>query len=125
MKVLLIDDDVDDQEIFSMAIEDSRSEAECIFAKDGIHALEQIHGNPEFIPDFIFIDMNMPRMNGKECLIELKKIDRLRNVPIFMYSTSSDPFNKSENIKLGATGFIVKPSDIKDLTSILDELLIK
>jgi iron complex outermembrane recepter protein len=117
--VFLIDDDTDDQEIFSLAMEQADKSVHCVFANDGIHALEKIKTEEGFVPDFIFIDMNMPRMNGLQCLKEIKKIARLQNTPVFMYSTSADPSILEENKKLGAVGFILKPSDINDLAKIL------
>jgi iron complex outermembrane recepter protein len=121
--VFLIDDDTDDQEIFSIALEQAHDNAQCIFANDGIHALEKINSDHTLVPDFIFIDMNMPRMNGQQCLQEIKKINRLRNVPVFMLSTSMDSASMDEHKKLGAVDFIVKPSDINSLTNMLAKIL--
>ncbi len=123
--VFLIDDDTDDQEIFSLAMEKANQQVQCVFADDGIHALEKLKTDTAFRPDFIFIDMNMPRMNGQQCLTEIKKIDRLRDVPVYMYSTSADPESLEENKRLGASDFIVKPSSITELTDILSQILHK
>ncbi|MEO5906507.1 MAG: response regulator, partial [Saprospiraceae bacterium] len=54
--VFLIDDDSDDQEIFSLALEKANKQVQCVFADDGIHALEKLEAETDFIPDFIFID---------------------------------------------------------------------
>src|SRR4051812_13807769 len=121
--VFLIDDDIDDQEIFSLAVERADQSAHCIFANDGIKALEKINNDSTFKPDYIFIDLNMPRMNGSQCLSEIKKIERLRNTPVFIYSTSSDPVSIIENKNLGAEDFIVKPSDINELIKTLTKIL--
>ena len=121
--VFLIDDDSDDQEIFGLAIEKANVSADCVYANDGIQALEKLNGDVTFLPDYIFIDMNMPRMNGQQCLSEIKKIERLKDVPVFMYSTSADPESIAENIQLGAQDFIVKPSSIAELTQILKKII--
>ncbi|MFT3911727.1 MAG: response regulator [Ferruginibacter sp.] len=121
--IFLVDDDFDDQEIFSDALKRSDKSIDCVFANDGIHALEKLNNEKGFIPDLIFIDLNMPRMNGLECLASIKKIDRLKNVPVYMYSTTADAISIAKNKKLGATDFIVKPSNIKELTSVLSKLL--
>ncbi|HZV70789.1 MAG TPA: TonB-dependent receptor plug domain-containing protein [Saprospiraceae bacterium] len=123
--VFLIDDDSDDQEIFSMALEKANDQTECRFANDGIHALAQINADEHFCPDYIFIDMNMPRMNGQQCLVEIKKIERLKNTPVYMYSTSADPERIEENKRLGAADFIIKPSSIQDLINILAKIVQK
>ncbi len=115
----VIDDDLDDQEIFTIAVEKVDPAIECIFANDGVHALERIRNDSTLIPECIFLDVNMPRMNGVECLQELRTFERLENVPIYMCSTSSDP-KIIEKIKaLGARDFIVKPSTIAEFAGLL------
>lgn len=115
----VIDDDLDDQEIFTIAVEKVDPAIECIFANDGVHALERLRNDSTLIPECIFLDVNMPRMNGVECLQELRTFKRLENVPIYMCSTSSDP-KIIEKIKaLGARDFIVKPSTIAEFAELL------
>ena len=118
----LIDDDEDDQEIFYLAVQDVDESIRCIFANDGVHALEKLHTDQLFTPNWIFIDMNMPRMNGLQCLKAIRTIDRLKHTPVFLYSTYVDPMVVAENKKLGATDFIRKPSSITELTRILSNI---
>ena len=118
---LLVDDDPDDQEIFAMAVEAVSSTITCHYADDGIKALEMLN-NSHFIPDLIFVDLNMPRMNGKQCLAEIKKIDRLVNVPVYIYSTSSHNQVKGST-DVSPTAYIIKPSTLPELTRILKEVL--
>lgn len=118
---LLVDDDPDDQEIFSMAVEAVSSSILCRFADDGIMALQMLE-EEAFTPDLIFVDLNMPRMNGKQCLAEIKKIDRLANVPVYIYSTSSHTHVKGDQ-DVSPTAYIIKPSTLPELTQILRELL--
>lgn len=121
--VFLIDDDTDDQEIFSLAISKAHGEAACVFANDGIEALDILKNDPGFMPDYIFIDMNMPKMNGQQCLEQIKKIERIKHVPVYIYSTSADPESIKENKRLGAIDFIVKPSSLTELTNILKNII--
>jgi CheY-like chemotaxis protein len=118
LNCLLIDDDPDDQEIFCMALEDMGKKVNCMFASDGVDALSKLNEN-DLLPDFIFIDMNMPRMNGNECLAKIKGESHLKEIPVFMYSTSADPDAVSETQRLGASGFIVKPTSVAELTKTL------
>lgn len=120
---LLIDDDDDDQEIFGLALQRVDKSIRCVFATNGISALENFHADEAFVPDCIFIDMNMPRMNGIQCLNELKKIPRLRPVPVFIYSTFADPAMVADSKRLGATDFIEKPTSIIELAEILTRLI--
>ena len=118
---LLVDDDPDDQEIFAMAVEAVNSAVTCHYADDGIKALEMLNSS-QFVPDLIFVDLNMPRMNGKQCLAEIKKIDRLVNVPVYIYSTSSHNQIKGQQ-DVAPTAYITKPSTLPELTQILKGVL--
>jgi CheY-like chemotaxis protein len=115
----VIDDDLDDQEIFTIAAKKVDPDIECAFANDGVHAVNRFRNDPAFNPGRIFLDVNMPRMNGVECLAQLKKLDSLRNVPIFMCSTSADPKIIANVKNLGAHDFIVKPSTIAEFVTVL------
>lgn len=119
----LIDDDDDDQEIFTLALNTIDEDINCITANDGIDALNKLNIDSEFTPHFIFLDLNMVRMNGRECLIEIKKIPRLRNTPVIIYSTSSELKDISETKQLGAADYIVKPPSISILTKRLEQVL--
>ena len=65
----------------------------------------------------------MPRINGKECLVEMRKIVRLQNIPIYIYTTSSSDKDKLELLNIGATGFITKPYTIKKLVEMLFQII--
>ena len=121
----LIDDDEDDREIFGLAMAQVDHSIYCTFAADGIEGLSRLASDHSFVPDHIFIDMNMPRMNGLRCLEEIRKLSHLSEVPVYMYSTSSNDRSISETKALGATGFIVKPSSLADLIGILAGLVQK
>ncbi len=118
----LIDDDLDDQEIFCMAIEDFDNSIKCDYASDGGLAIKKLKEELNYFPDVIFIDMNMPKINGLQCLIELKKNHRLDSVPVIIYSTSSDPKTIAETKKEGAFDFLIKPTSVSALTLMMEEL---
>lgn len=119
---LLIDDDPDDLEIFSLALEDVEFPCHCITARNGVDALNILNANQSLVPTFIFIDLNMPFLNGKRCLEEIKKIKRLVEVPAIIYTTSSLAEDVKETSALGAAHYIVKPSSIATLSSILSKI---
>ena len=118
----LIDDDLDDQEIFALALGQLSNPIDCQVADNAIDALERFRSDISFVPDHIFIDVNMPRMNGIDCLKEIKKLDHLNDAEIFIYSTTSDPRIMDVAKDLGA-GFIVKPASVDTLVKILAKSL--
>jgi CheY-like chemotaxis protein len=111
----LIDDDIDDQEIFTLVLKSVNPTITCITANDGIEAVAKLTTEETFNPDYIFLDLNMPRMDGKECLQEIKKIDRLKKVPIIIYSTSSEQNDVLATRAMGASGYLEKQSSVAEL----------
>lgn len=112
---LLVDDDEDDREIFCLALSEADPSLTCITASDGVEALSILR-EKSFLPDYIFLDLNMPRMDGKDCLREIRKQTHLANVPVIIFSTSSADREKEETKRLGANSFIVKPPLVSTLT---------
>ena len=115
---LLIDDDIEDTFIFKEVLESMESQINFQNAKDGLEALQLLKDSVE-LPDTIFLDLNMPRMNGKECLAKLKSDPHLKQVPVIIYTTSLQSSDIEETLQKGATCFIAKPTSIKDLKKIL------
>jgi CheY-like chemotaxis protein len=118
---LMIDDDVDDQELFEIALSSLDPQIICKMANNGLEGLNHLKSNP--LPDIIFLDLNMPKMNGKECLKAIKADPAFQNIPVIILSTSINPTDRSETLALGATQFITKPSSTSELTQLLSELL--
>ncbi len=118
---LVIDDDADDRDIFEIALEESDSPFSLTAIDSSLKALEALSaGNT--VPDFIFLDLNMPLVSGKECLREIRSIDALEHVPVVIYSTSSYIKDIEETKMLGANHFLSKTPDIRRLSEILSEL---
>ena len=120
---LLVDDDPDDCDFFREAVREIDSTSVCFTAENGEDALVKLRKGLKKLPDFIFLDLNMPRMDGKHCLAELKKDPKLENIPVIIYTTSSAPEDKEETRTLGASYFLTKPSDyqklLKDLVFVM------
>jgi CheY-like chemotaxis protein len=119
----LIDDDEDDREVFQLALHQIDRDFIFICSDDGREAIDKLK-NGELNPDYIFLDLNMPLLSGRDCLIEIRKMSKFADVPVMMYTTSSDTNDKEECLKLGANAFITKPNKISELTEILKEILI-
>jgi CheY-like chemotaxis protein len=118
----LIDDDIDDQEIFLMALQEVDESINCVIANDGVDGLKKLNDDPLFIPDYIFLDVNMPKMNGMQCLPEIKKLPRLKDVKIIMFSTSADSRIIRASKELGANDFVVKPAGLSPLIDVLKKI---
>ncbi len=121
--ILLIDDDEDDQEIFITAANTLSHNIKCTAIFDAAVALEKLSGK-SIIPDVIFLDLNMPVMNGQQFLLEIKKRESLRDIPVIIFSTSSQPKTIDTMKKLGAHDFITKPGLFDELVTILKPFLI-
>lgn len=91
----------------------------CSFAGDGVEALEQLSSKE--LPHYIFLDLNMPKLNGIQCLGEIRKQPHLQQVPVAIYSTSTDESSKAQAMSLGATAFISKPARFNELVSRLND----
>lgn len=91
----------------------------CITADDCGEALKKLAQDTSFIPDYIFLDLNMPKMNGKQCLKEIKKQAHLKHIPVIMYTTSLNQRDIAETKEIGASTYIIKPSNISELASVL------
>jgi CheY-like chemotaxis protein len=124
MVVLIVDDDHEDCELFHEAIHDIDPTIKCWSAKDGRQALNLLTKELILPPDFIFLDINMPLMNGKDTLIEIKKNTRLRDIPVIMYSTTSDTREIQGYYKLGAHDFLIKPNNFSKLVEALTSIII-
>jgi CheY-like chemotaxis protein len=114
MTILYADDDHDDRDLMTEALNEIDPTISCQIVNDGQELLNILQRTSE-LPDYIFLDINMPVMNGRECLIELKKDRRFRQIPVVIYSTTIDNSEVSELYDLGAITFIQKPNNFADL----------
>lgn len=119
-KVFLIDDDQDDRELFCEAMEEVAPKIICYTAANGRKALNQLSNNEIESPDIIFLDINMPIMSGWQCLSMLKEHEFYKNIPVIMYSTSSQPEDVEKAGQLGALCFFTKPDDFESLKKSLE-----
>ena len=122
-KILLIDDDEDDREFFMIALDDLPLKTDCQVALSAAEAFE-ILGQSGVLPDVIFLDLNMPIMDGRACLKELKKDPAVQHIPVVIFSTSNEQRDIADTRKLGARDFMTKPTDLTKLTAYLNNFLV-
>lgn len=121
MVVLNVDDDQDDREFFCHALREINPAVKCLTASSGMEALSLLR-NTDTLPDYIFLDINMPLMDGKQCLKALKNMTELQSIPVIMYSTSTDTREIRECYQLGADDFLIKPSRYEKLVHDLNSI---
>ena len=114
-KILLADDDRDDSEMFCEAVSEVDPTVICFVATHGKEVLKKLDDGTFDIPDVIFLDLNMPQMNGWDCLKALKTHRTYQKIPVIIYSTSSAERDIQKARELGATYFLTKPDNYKEL----------
>lgn len=122
--ILLADDDFDDAEIFEEALLRVKKETELIHCETGQAAFDHLQSNKDRLPDFVFLDINMPVLNGWQTLSKIKNTAEFKNIPVLMYSTSSSSSEKKVAMDLGAQAFISKPTDIADIVRIIENVIV-
>lgn len=122
--ILLVEDDADDQYLFQDAIRLIDMELELSIAGNGHDALMKLKEST-ILPDLVVLDLNMPKMDGIQCLKELRLDPRLQNLTVVMYTTSASPYDERIAMREGATGFVQKPSDYQNFCSMVRETVFR
>lgn len=121
--VLYVEDDLDDQSIFKECLYLVRPDIVCEFAGDGVSALQKLKDRTAVMPACIFIDVNMPGMNGNELLTNIKEDPSLSHIPCFMLSTSRDRRQIESALAAGAKRYLIKPAVYIDFKKLLEDTL--
>ena len=112
-RILLVEDDLDDQLFFTEALHNIHPNIQYEIANDGAEALLLVDSPPPF--DMIFLDLNMPKVDGFECLQQLRALENYKKVPVIIVSTSTRVEDIDRCKNLGATTFFSKPSSFEKL----------
>jgi CheY-like chemotaxis protein len=122
LNLVLIDDDRDDHEIFAMALTAIGGGITCKYYEDARIAMTTLLHQKDQLPDFIFLDLNMPALNGKDCLRTLKHTAHLAHIPAILYSTSIMPSDEQVIMALGAHCVFTKPHSQGKLIATLQQI---
>lgn len=123
MYILLADDDEDDRDFFSEAIAEIKIENDLQLFKDGEELLQYLE-NPDIkMPHILFLDLNMPKKSGIECLKIIRANHKFKDVSIAIYSTSSSEKDIEETFVGGANIYINKPTDFTQLKKVISEVI--
>jgi len=118
--IFMVDDDQDDCIIVEHAASRLGNSVELLFFKSGDELLDYfdrllLGDSDAKKPHFVLLDLNMPRLGGKEVLAQLKRHTKLNHIPIAIYTTSNSPHEKRECEALGAMAYVVKPNSIREI----------
>lgn len=123
INICLADDDEDDRLFFTDAFDELKINTKVSTFNDGVALMNYLNNEDSVLPSVLFLDLNMPKKNGVECLLEIKKNEKLSDIAIAIYSTSSSEEHIEETFINGANIYIKKPNDFEDLKKILAEVV--
>ncbi len=131
LNILLADDDHDDCMFFKQALEELSESTHLATVHDGEELMDYLNNiigavgaeNVLPPPDVLFLDINMPRKNGLECLSEIKHNEKLKDIPVVMFSTSNSWDTINQLFKGGSDVYIHKPSDFSQLKQVIHHAL--
>lgn len=129
LNILLAEDDQDDRDFFDTALKGMPIPTHLTNVYDGEQLMNYLHENSDNLPHILFLDISMPRKNGFECLCEIKDNEKLKGLPVIMFSTSfprdikyeEDMINRLLNI--GAHGFIRKSDNLAQLKQFVHQAI--
>lgn len=123
LNILLADDDIDDCQFFREALEALPVTTRLTTVNDGEQLMKHLADHINQLPHVLFLDINMPRKNGFECLTEIKQTEKLKDLPVVMFSTSKSPEKINILFKTGADIYIRKPSSFSQLVQVIHHAL--
>jgi len=123
LNILLADDDTDDCLFFKKALGELLISTNLTTVHDGEQLMQLLTNETNELPDVLFLDLNMPRKNGFECLSEIKQNKKLKDLSLVMLSTSNSKDMISMVFKIGAHVYIHKPGDFAQLKQVIHHAL--
>ncbi len=123
LNILLADDDIDDCRFFKEALEALPMLTSLTTVHDGEQLMTYLNDNSGQLPNVLFLDINMPRKNGFECLSEIKHHEKLKDLPVIMFSTSGAREKITVLFNTGADVYVRKPGNFAQLVQIIHHAL--
>jgi chemotaxis family two-component system response regulator Rcp1 len=124
MNILIVEDNKADQVIMKEAFKEASIGCDLYLVNDGVEALDFLNreGNFKSSPkvDFILLDLNLPKRNGREVLVEIKKNPKLKHLPVLVFSNSESPQDICQCYSLGVNAYINKPSDFQEVINLVN-----
>lgn len=123
LNILLADDDTDDCLLFKEAVTTIIPSGNFTAVHDGEQLMQLLGNETAKLPDVLFLDLNMPRKNGFECLTEIKQNKKLKDLPVVILSTSNCTDDMHILFKTGADIYIRKPSNFDQLVQVIEHAI--
>jgi CheY-like chemotaxis protein len=120
--LFMVDDDEDDKSLFEELLRETDPAIEFGSAEDGLEALSILQDPAQTLPHLMIVDLNMPQMDGKDLLTELKKDPRLKDIPVIIFTTSIRRQDIDGTLGLGAICFVTKPDAVRDLRNFVSAI---
>lgn len=120
--ILLADDDIDDRQMFQDALSEVSKTVVLTQVEDGVELMALLNLPPKPLPEIVFLDLNMPRRNGLDCLVEICA-NELNGINVIMLTTSENPANIKSAFDLGAAYYAVKPNTFEGLKRLISSAL--
>lgn len=122
--IVLADDDESDQFLFKEAFDDLKIKTIVNIVNNGTQLMNYLNQEDTILPGLIFLDLNMPRKNGLQCLKEIRSSKKLKNISIAIYSTSDYEKDIDDAFNNGANVYIKKPDDFTTLKQVLNKAVV-
>jgi len=122
-RIYLADDDDDDCMLFQDALNEMNFKIELTVSKDGEELMKTFEKKVPPPPHILFLDLNMPRKSGFECLREMKQDAKLKDIPVVIFSTSGDQGNIQRTFHEGANLYVRKPGTFETLKRLIEKVL--
>jgi len=124
LRILLADDDESDQFLFKEVLGELKIKTIVHTVNDGVYLMEYLSQKDIPLPHLLFLDLNMPRKNGMDCLKEIRNSEDLNNISIVIYSTSASEKDIEEAFLNGANVYLKKPNEFRLLKQVLNKVVI-
>lgn len=123
IEILLVEDSIGDIELITEALQDSKVKNNLHVVTDGVQAMEYLRKEGAYKkagrPDLIFLDLNMPKKDGREVLKEIKTDEKLRQIPVVIMTTSQDEQDITKSYDLQANCYVTKPVDFEQFIKVV------
>lgn len=124
LHILLADDDESDRLLFREAFSALKINTIVNTVNNGVELMDWLNSENNRLPHLLFLDLNMPRKNGIECLKEIKSNEKLKDISIAIFSTSDNEKDIEETFRQGANVYITKPDNFNKLQKVLEKAVV-